>query len=191
MCAKLLKSNPENTIKWSGGETTELFISPVGSSYADRNFDFRLSTATVEVEESVFTALSGVSRVLMVLEGQMNLTHENEHKAELAKFDVDHFEGGWKTASFGTCTDFNLMLRNDCRGSVEGFDLIADSKIKYDFDERPELFFYAFKGNLIITLNDKPHKLEQGDMLCLEESECFLIELSANEDASLVVVQVK
>jgi environmental stress-induced protein Ves len=52
MCAKLLKSNPQNTAKWSGGETTELFISPEGSSYKKRDFDFRLSTATVEVNQS-------------------------------------------------------------------------------------------------------------------------------------------
>ena len=35
---------------WSGGQTTQLFL-PEGGSYPDRTFDFRLSTATVEVEK--------------------------------------------------------------------------------------------------------------------------------------------
>ena len=44
---------------WSGGQTTQLFLSPEGGSYPDRTFDFRLSTATVEVEKSNFTDLTG------------------------------------------------------------------------------------------------------------------------------------
>ena len=40
---------------WSGGQTTQLFLSPKEGSYPDRTFDFRLSTATVEVEKSDFT----------------------------------------------------------------------------------------------------------------------------------------
>ena len=38
---------------WSGGQTTQLFLSPEGGSYPDRTFDFRLSTATVEVEKNI------------------------------------------------------------------------------------------------------------------------------------------
>ena len=33
--------------KWSGGQTTELLVEPDSSSLAKRDFDFRLSTATV------------------------------------------------------------------------------------------------------------------------------------------------
>ncbi len=29
---------------WSGGQTTQLFLSPKEGSYQDRTFDFRLST---------------------------------------------------------------------------------------------------------------------------------------------------
>ena len=47
---------------WSGGQTTQLFLSPEGGSYPDRTFDFRLSTATVEVEKSNFTDLTGYHR---------------------------------------------------------------------------------------------------------------------------------
>ncbi|NOQ72929.1 MAG: hypothetical protein GQ574_13050 [Crocinitomix sp.] len=190
MCAKLLKSNPQNTTKWSGGDTTELFISPQGSSYIKRDFNFRLSTATVEVNESVFTPLAGASRVLMVLEGQMNLEHKNHHKSQLSKFDIDRFDGGWETASVGTCIDFNLMLRNGCKGDVEGVELKANAVQKYEFDERPALFFYLFEGALTIGLNAVDYKLNAGDLLYLDESECFDIQLLAVSDSSLVVVKV-
>ena len=46
-----------STSAWSGGATTEIRIMPEGSRYADREFLWRLSSATVEVEESTFTAL--------------------------------------------------------------------------------------------------------------------------------------
>ena len=38
-----------STSKWSGGSTTELFIWPKDASYAERRFNIRISTATVDV----------------------------------------------------------------------------------------------------------------------------------------------
>ena len=47
---------------WSGGTTTEIFIWPEDADYAARRFAVRISSATVELEESDFTALPGVTR---------------------------------------------------------------------------------------------------------------------------------
>jgi environmental stress-induced protein Ves len=55
---------------WSGGITTQLAIYPKDANYKKQNFQFRISTATVEIEESVFTKLPGVSRKLMILNGE-------------------------------------------------------------------------------------------------------------------------
>ena len=41
--------------QWTGGKTTQLAISPKEAVYADREFLWRLSSATVELEESDFT----------------------------------------------------------------------------------------------------------------------------------------
>lgn len=49
------------TTKWSGGLTTQLGIAPAGAVYADRDFLWRLSSATVEDAESDFTALPTMS----------------------------------------------------------------------------------------------------------------------------------
>ena len=45
------------TTSWSGGTTTQLTIAPAGAVYADRDFLWRVSSATVELDESDFTAL--------------------------------------------------------------------------------------------------------------------------------------
>ena len=51
---------------------------PEGGSYPDRTFDFRLSTATVEVEKSNFTDLTGYHRILMPLNASIRLTHHHK-----------------------------------------------------------------------------------------------------------------
>ena len=49
------------TSNWSGGSTTEFYIYPPQSSYSQRDFAIRISSATVDVESSEFTLLPGLS----------------------------------------------------------------------------------------------------------------------------------
>ena len=58
---QIIKAESFTTSPWNGGSTTELFIYPMTSKYTSRNFHFRLSTATVNVEESTFTSLPGTT----------------------------------------------------------------------------------------------------------------------------------
>ena len=62
-----------NIGKWSGGETSEYAIYPESAKYIDRDFIWRLSSASVDVEESVFTKLPDYDRILMVLEGIIHI----------------------------------------------------------------------------------------------------------------------
>ena len=95
---------------WSGGQTTQLFLSPKEGSYPDRNFDFRLSTATVEVEKSDFTDLTGYHRILMPLTSSITLTHQQK-EVVLKPFQSYFFDGGDPVSSQGTCQDFNLIYK--------------------------------------------------------------------------------
>jgi len=79
-----------------------------------------LSTATVEVETSVFTPLEGISRTLLVLDGEMTLSHLGQHTKTCGKFEIDRFDGSWITSSVGKCTDFNLMTNGKTSGTLEG-----------------------------------------------------------------------
>jgi len=118
---------------WSGGTTTELYIFPLTADYQQRDFDFRLSTAAVEIESSDFTPLHGVARTLMVLDGNMNLIHKGQHDSELDKFSVDRFDGGWETSSIGKCIDFNLMTMGQTTGNQQGLDLQKDQQTRVAF----------------------------------------------------------
>src|SRR5690606_30789549 len=87
------------TTKWSGGSSTQLYIFPANASFTERNFELRISTAKVEVEESTFTALPGIHRKLMILEGEISINHEGQYRKHLKPFNVNNFSGDWKTTS--------------------------------------------------------------------------------------------
>ena len=103
--------------EWSGGRTVQLSIGPEGERYADRKFLWRISSATVELETSEFTALPDYERLIVPIRGEMILSHNGGEEILLRPFDVHRFDGADLTISKGKCTDFNLMLR---KGKVTG-----------------------------------------------------------------------
>ena len=116
---KLIKNDEFRTSKWSGGTTTEIAIYPKDAIYSKRNFTWRLSSAKVQVEESTFTSLPGINRIIMILDGELRLEHDGHHQCTLEPFEQDSFSGSWNTKSFGKVTDFNLMMNEGCSGELE------------------------------------------------------------------------
>lgn len=109
---------------WSGGTTTQLAIHPPEAKYADRDFLWRISSATVELEESDFTALPDYDRLIATLQGDIVLTHNGGEALTLHPFEVHAFSGADATHSVGRCTDFNLMLRRGrATGTMEALHL--------------------------------------------------------------------
>ncbi|MCL2497570.1 MAG: HutD family protein [Symbiobacteriaceae bacterium] len=95
---------------WSGGVTRELAIYPKESSYAERTFQVRLSSADINQERSDFTLLPGYTRHIMPLTSAIKLKHVGDSEFALDMFKSYLFDGGVPTTSFGQCTDLNLML---------------------------------------------------------------------------------
>lgn len=106
---KIIPKSIQQTTEWSGGTTTELAIYPPESSYVNRDFAFRISTATVETEHSTFTSLPDYNRILMILKGELEISHVDQYTKKLGPFDTDLFDGGWHTTGKGLVTDFNVM----------------------------------------------------------------------------------
>lgn len=105
---------------WPGGTTTQIAIAPEGAVYRDRDFLWRISSASVELDSSDFTLLPEYDRLICVLRGHMRLTHGGGGTVTLSPYTVYGFDGGADTHSEGRCVDFNLMTRKDqCRGSLE------------------------------------------------------------------------
>lgn len=115
---KLLTREDYVTTSWSGGTTTQLAIAPEGAVYTDRDFLWRLSSATVELDHSDFTPLPDYNRLLSVLEGEIQLKIDSQEPIPVAPGKVVAFDGGVPVESWGRCVDFNLMVR---KGTGRGF----------------------------------------------------------------------
>ena len=188
-----------STTNWSGGSTTQLYISPANASYAERNFDFRISSAKVEVPESTFTALPGVNRKLMVLEGEITLNHslsrlfigKNQHSKTLQKFEVDTFNGDWKTTAIGTCTDFNLMTRGGLLSDLSSLQVATNHTIHLKVEEHwKTLLLFVLKGSISIEINNKLHLLKKDNLMVLNNLNKFSFPLYANKHSEVIVSKI-
>jgi len=144
----IIKAKQYKTTRWSGGTTTQLFIFPESADYQKRDFLFRISTATVETEESTFTSLPGYKRILMVLAGSLLIKHKGQYEKKLKKFEQDTFDGGWKTIAVGKVTDFNLMMAESVCGDLETIVLKKDEERRIG---GKQVFVYVFKGSIKIS----------------------------------------
>ncbi len=99
--------------RWSGGTTTCLYLYPPNGDYPSRRFRVRISSAVIELPESDFTPLEGVTRFITPLEGGFTLTHGDGHGRVMSPLDRPYrFSGDLPTHSVGRATDFNLMLKD-------------------------------------------------------------------------------
>lgn len=179
------------TTRWSGGTTTELFIFPLTADYKQRNFRFRISTATVESEKSDFTTLHGISRIIMILEGKITLSHENSYPIQLGKFDTDAFEGNLKTTSVGKCTDFNLMTSGKTTGKLSAVVVDKEQTIKCTSKKKCDWFFiYVYSGETGIEIANEIIGLNKGDLLAVTNPEGSTFIIKGIEKSELVLTEI-
>ena len=179
MIVKKISEKEKVVSIWSGGITSQLYIAPENSVFAERNFDFRISSAVIEVEESDFTPMPGFSRILMVLDGELEISHEGHYSKLLKQFEVDEFSGDWKTSSKGMVVDFNLIMGEGISGSLECFSIGEDKIIDNNFirwgrlQSARTLGYYLISGGIQINLNQQEYELKKGEMILIENKDDF------------------
>ena len=163
---KIIKKEDLETKEWSGGTTTQLYIYPEDALYEKRDFLFRISTATVDIEESIFTKLPGISRCIMPLEGEMELNHKGHYAVTLKKFETDSFEGDWETTSKGKVKDFNLMTSKGIWGYI-GSTILKENDVfsTKDMKDFTTLAIYIQKGNIKIESQKEHIYVSEGDFV--------------------------
>lgn len=165
-----IREEDKKTSEWSGGSTTEFYIYPPTATYRDRNFLFRLSSATVNEETSVFTFLPEYNRILLVLKGKLRLVHEIQegaqlklhHESNLMPLEQDSFEGGYHTVSYGTCVDFNLMTAEDLQARVTVITLKKGEQSTLTKDWAN--FVYVVKGKVSICQNHEKEYIMENEL---------------------------
>lgn len=191
---EIRKEENFKTSPWAGGTTTELAIFPEKADYRDRDFIWRLSTARVDQEESPFTKLPDYDRVLMVLEGDVVLAHEGQRVARLKAMEQDRFDGGCTSKSFGTCRNYNLMVR---KGSIGYLDVLELTEQSATLDrEEPEGLskscqaFYCCNGYGIVAFAGHSCMVKEGEQLVIQHDETESIRISVMGEGTLVRAQI-
>jgi environmental stress-induced protein Ves len=172
--------------KWANGTTTELYKYPASSDFLKRDFIFRISTATVEAPKSTFSDFSGLTRILMVLEGQLQLTHVGRYTKELQPYEQDTFDGAWATTSEGIVRDFNFMFNAHATGQLHAIALESDQEWNFNSEYTTVLIFvhtgeYQFRDlnlpaeSLLVIAHANT---EQIDFTCVEPGHLIVSEVA-------------
>ena len=161
------------TTAWSGGFTTQYLIWPREAEYPDRNFLWRISSATVENEESDFTALPDYYRFIATLKGEMHIAHSGGPEIHLLPYRVHSFDGADATISRGCCTDFNLMLRKGkAFGRLETLSIGLTPELILPEKGIRDTLLYVAEGSALLSAQIGPQRRE----FLIKEGEPFLIE---------------
>jgi len=196
MDIKVYKQDDFQVSKWTGGTTKQLAIFPQTAKYLDRNFIWRLSTATCELEETTFSKLPDYDRVLMVLEGNVVLAHQDVRAIRLGELEQDSFDGGYHTKSFGKITDYNLMVAKGNKGFLdvvtateESVDLIFDCEEGQNF-ERFDATLFCRDGYATVTVGTETYMLMPGQQLVASYGAEEDVKMSVMGDGTLVRGQI-
>lgn len=186
---KKLTEKDFKTSNWSGGTTTQLFIYPENSNYRSGDFKVRISSATVEQEESNFTMLKGVERFITPLDSILKLTHDGKTFITLKPFEVYEFNGGLTTSSFGRTKDFNLMLANGAKGGLQNFQIPENEKIEIPTIKGLNILF-SYNGVFTIQFDGKEITLYPNELLVIKSMVAtnILIHSSTTSDILLSTI---
>jgi environmental stress-induced protein Ves len=172
---------------WSGGTVNQLFIYPENADFDNKDFIFQVSTATVDVEESLFTFFDNYDRIIMTTDNEFVLVHNDKEEIFLAKNEPHIFYGGDKTQGKGKVNDFNLIMkRGVCRGDVMSLSMAAGSVVfprkGNDKCARTLEIVYCAHGRLTLRSGKNQEHLEQGDVLVIDHGEMNNKYLLSNEE---------
>lgn len=159
---------------WNGGKTYEYFIYPTDSSYANRDFDFRISCASIEKVPSTFTKFNGYKRYLVMLDNELTINRNNKEekysKNELFEFDSDD-----SIQSFSLGNDFNVMFKK----KSHPIDLIIS---RFDGNYQQKFLFAFALHETEIKMNKQVVILKKDDLLILTNEENQLITCTSNHE---------
>ncbi len=157
-----LKKDCKTSI-WSGGLTYEYMIYPRTANYADRDFVFRISSATIEEVPSKFTKFKGYYRYLVMLDDSLHVEINKEEKI-YEKYEIMEFNSDDEVTSYTKGIDFNWMVSE----KIRHHKLILTNS-NQDFNA--EIIVLFSLDTTVIKINEQSYDLEPYDLLVIENPE--------------------
>jgi environmental stress-induced protein Ves len=169
------------TVSWANGTSTELFVYPPDGNFQTRDFIFRISTATVEAEETTFSDFSGLTRILLPLKGKLTLVHEGRYTKELQPFEQDQFDGSWSTRSKGQVQDFNLIFNKQTSARVIHHHLSSGEVNTLDVNNSRH---FIFVNDGVFEVNGQ--RIVAGDLVEFESSDVQPTDIKCHEEGNIL-----
>ena len=165
---------------WSGGETMELLLLPHGTSYKERNFLARLSSATLAESSSVFTHLERIRRFITPITHPFLLEVNGKTPFLLFPFEVFEFSGSDDVRSYGMSVDFNLMLSEDrsggwmktlkkCSIDEKNTEKNAMQKSELHLEKDDVFWMFSYFQNKVI-LDDEEYEMDEYSLLVAKDT---------------------
>jgi environmental stress-induced protein Ves len=145
---------------WSGGLTYEYLIYPETANYSDRDFVFRISSATIEKVPSEFTKFKGYHRYLVMLDNSLHI-EVNKEKKIYEKYEIMEFNSDDEVTSYTKGTDFNWIVSEKI-----GHHKLQITQRNQNCNAQIILLFSL--DTTLIKINEKPYDLERYDLLVIE-----------------------
>ncbi|WP_158963314.1 HutD family protein [Myroides fluvii] len=159
--------------QWTGGQTRAYTIYPQEAVYGDRNFAFRISSATIETIPSEFTKFEGYHRYLAMLDGKLQLTINGVDK-QYENHELFAFKSTDTITSYTQGTDFNLMLRDDI---VDEVVAVRDQPFQ---THQPFIMLFALaKGE--VGINTQSFEVQPWDCIMITNEEGLLVEVQLDQ----------
>jgi environmental stress-induced protein Ves len=155
----LRKHNSYVGKSWLGGKTTEVYLYPEEEDYQQRNFEFRFSYATIEIEKSSFSNLNGFKRILIPTKNDIILIN-NFQSFKIKKNQPYYFNGSDQVKSLGVSEDLNLIYHPKWQAELTISNL--PEKLKFNNEI---VGVFALKGNFKVSLSN--HQFQLGEKDCL------------------------
>lgn len=181
---KIVLENEFITSDWSGGTTSQIYIDPKDANVSQKNFNFRISSATCDLDESEFTKYSEFTRYITPITGDLSLNNNGEN-IHINPYEVYCFDGNDKVISRGKVRDYNLIIKKDNKGLMYSKKL-EDEEVNIKAKTKKCIIFnYDSKTTYIYEGNSK--KFEEFSAIILDEDEEVLL----NGNGKLLICEIK
>lgn len=167
----IIKKEDFKESKWAGGVTSEVFIYPKEAEVSKKNFDFRISTASCELEKSAYTPYDDFYRYICPLDNKMEISVD-DYKFNLSPFEILFFDGKADTYSSGNVRDFNLIYKKDLKAemysiNICGFkDYFKDLSLIFNYNSDLKVNGEEFPKFSALELEDEEIEIEgQGKII--------------------------
>lgn len=156
---------------WDGGETFEYCIYPSTSSYAERNFQWRISSATIVKSPSTFTQFQHYNRHLVMLDNDLQIKR-NGQLENYQPLTVFQFQSDDHILSYSLGQDYNLMVHSSITSQATFIDTSAECKESF-------FFLFALQSSTIL-INDQEYSLSALDLVIIQNPEHESIWIKSN-----------